>query len=265
MVFDTRPFEVLFVPPHPRAEPSHSILHYPQRAGVDTPGPCDTSSRRTEDPSSKARSVRFGVSEIRVFEMLEPQEMDLEDPAVTERSKDKKSKAAAQDELKELLARKQEEYKKLQMEKQKNKRQGGKGKKGAGGAAEKGADKGQAGTARGMGNSPSQELLIQITAANAALGKDPLGVYMYDYPLTLTLTLTLTYPNHRLSQSPGAVPTSVRVLLHVLPEHGQIRASRHAREQCQGAFESHGCRASGEDPRNGRSTGIRQQQQQQQQ
>ena len=86
--------------------------------------------------------MRFGVSEIRVFEMLEPQEMDLEDPAVTERSKDKKSKAAAQDELKELLARKQEEYKKLQMEKQKNKRQGGKGKKGAGGGGREGCGQG---------------------------------------------------------------------------------------------------------------------------
>ena len=136
------------------------------------------------------------MSEIRVFEMLQPEEGDIEDPVMTEKSKDKKSKAAAQDELKELLARKQEEYKKLQAEKMKNKRQGsGKGKKGAGGgASDKGSDKGQAGAPRGMGNSPSQELLLQTTAANAALGKDPFGVYKYD-PQPTTLRTSIIHPS----------------------------------------------------------------------
>ena len=159
------------MPPHPRDEPSHSILHYPHDDDVG---------------NRQARSVRFGLSEIRVFEMTEPEEMDHEDPVVMEKTKDKKSKAAAHDELKELLARKQEEYKKLQAEKLKNKRQG-KGKKGqaagasgGGGAGDKGgAEKGGASGTRGLGISPSQELLMQITAANAALGKDPFGEYTY--------------------------------------------------------------------------------------
>ena len=119
LVFDTRPFEVLFTPPNSRAEPTQSILHYPQS------GPSDFSFRRNgaqvADEANQSRNVRFGISEIRVFEMLEPEYPDAVDAVLMEKSKDKKSKAAAQDELKELLARKQEEYKKLQAEKQKNK------------------------------------------------------------------------------------------------------------------------------------------------
>ena len=206
LVFDTRPFEVLFVPPHPRAEPSQSILHYPQRAGMDLSGPRDGSSRRNgaveekvrvrgdsfraDDAANITRTVRFGVSEIRIFEMLEPDNSEIENAGLMEKSIAKKSKAAAQDELKELLARKQEEYKKLQAEKLKNKRQGGgKGKKGSVGGGDKGAEKGASGSSnhRGLGESPSQELLRQITASNAALGKDPFGVYMYELTTYLIL------------------------------------------------------------------------------
>lgn len=135
-------------------------------------------SFRADDAANKVHTVRFGVSEIRIFEMVEPDNSEIEDAILLDKSIAKKNKAAAQDELKELLARKQEEYKKLQAEKLKNKRQGGgKGKKGADKATEKGTAGSTPSPSRGLGESPSQELLRQITAANAALGKDPLGVY----------------------------------------------------------------------------------------
>ena len=198
LVFDTRPFEVLFVPPHPRAEPSQSILHYP------------------DDAAKNKQTVRFGVSEIRIFEMLEPDDSEIADAVLMEKSIAKKSKAAAQDELKELLARKQEEYKKLQAEKLKNKRQGGgKGKKGAMGGADKGTEKGAGGSAnRGLGESPSQELLRQITASNAALGKDPFGVYMYESLPSLPLPSTIYYMSftiYSLYPTLSALPT---LLIH---------------------------------------------------